>query len=151
MSIEQTKLANDSTDPVIQINGDSIQVREIPGDQYLVINQTNDSQYVVDDTHCTCPSHKYHDGKCKHRRAVEQAENEESEADKIEKIPADPCHSHEVKEIECPDCGGDAVAGQYSRDTYTVHGPNVQRATRILCTECGTIREENDHSSDREI
>jgi len=152
MSSTQKTLDYDS-EPVIRIKGDELQVREIPAEQYLVLNQTKSTQYVVDteEDECTCEAFKFNDGPCKHLEAVEQVKEEESEAGDIPKVDEDGCHTHEVKKIECPDCGGDAVAGQYSRDTYTNHGPNVQRKTRILCSECGTIREENDHSTDREL
>jgi predicted nucleic acid-binding Zn finger protein len=152
MGVNQKTLTTNDEEPIVQIKGDTLQIREIPAEQFLVINQTSDTQYIVDleDNSCTCPSHKYHDGDCKHLEAVKEAE-EESEAGDIQEVDDEHCHTHEVKEIECPDCGGDAVAGQYSRDTFTTHGPNVQRTTRILCSSCGTIREEDDSGRQREI
>ena len=148
MSTNQKARTSDS-DPVVSVNGDALQVREIPAGQYLVINTSKDSQYVVDadDNHCTCPSFEYHDGICKHIKATEKVGEVDSEAGEVQKIPSDAVHHHDVTAIECPDCGEQATAGQYE-----VHGQNnIFRRTRILCPYCETVREEDDHSTRRDL
>lgn len=41
---------------------------EMPGEVFLVANNKKDAYYVTTARSCSCPSHVYHGGPCKHQR-----------------------------------------------------------------------------------
>jgi hypothetical protein len=60
-------------------NGEHFQVRTLPFEgEYSVHNTASDSYYMVytgaseSEAYCECLSDTYHDGRCKHRQAIEE-------------------------------------------------------------------------------